>query len=322
MNFTIGIDIGGTNTAIGIAAENGEIMVRTCIPTTGERTAREYVDRLAGIVAELSDRHGLKDKISGIGIGAPAANGESGMIEGATNLPWPSPIPLRALMEEKTGLPVFLTNDANAAALGEMTYGCARKMHDFIFITLGTGVGAGIVCDGRLLSGVRGLAGELGHIIIDPHSSRQCACGRKGCLQTYCSASGIVRTALNILESDARESSLREIRADRLTSRNIGDAAVAGDDIARRALGETGRTLGFACAQFAAFTSPEAIILFGGPMQAGDLIMSPLKESFRENTLFLHKDTVKILRSSLPEADAAILGAAALPLMAKSIDLE
>lgn len=312
MKFSIGIDIGGTNTAIGLVSEEGDILERIAIPTTGEADVNAYTTRLTDIVNRLRNNK-VHPEIIGIGIGAPAVNHLTGVIEGATNLPWPSPIPLRKMMEERALLPVSMANDANAAAIGEMTYGVAKSMHDFIYITLGTGVGSGIVCDGRLLSGVRGLAGELGHVVIDPDSKRMCACGRNGCLQTYCSASGIVTTAIELLDGLDDNSSLRDIPSSELSSRDIGEAARKGDKIAIEALRRTGEILGFACAQFAAFSSPEAIILFGGPTRDADLLTKPLIESFQKNALFLYRDSVRILLSNLPADDAAILGAASLP---------
>lgn len=247
----------------------------------------------------------------GIGIGAPCADGRSGEIEAATDLPWPSPIPLARMMEAASGLPVKIANDANAATAGDMRYGVSRGLRDIIFLTLGTGVGSGIVCDGKLVEGQRGFAGELGHVKAWRSEGRRCACGREDCLQTYCSAKGVVTTALRILES-GRESSLGAIPAGSLTSRDVAEAAHGGDVVAREVLRFTGDVLGEACAQFAAFTDPEAIVLFGGVARAGSFLTDAVKEAFERNVLSLYKGRVRFLVSDLGEADVALLGAAAL----------
>lgn len=311
-DFVIGIDMGGTNTEFAIVNARGDIMGHNSISTTGHRDVEEYVSRIYEGVMEIAERTATAGRIRGIGAGVPCANRETGCIEVSTNLPWPSPIPLEKLLSEAFGVPASISNDANAAAAGEMAYGRARGMRNFIMITLGTGVGSGIVCDGHLLSGSRGFAGELGHVIVNPDSDRLCGCGRRGCLETYCSAKGVVRTALEFLDVAPTDSLLREIDPACLTSKDIYKAALRGDRVACEVFDFTGRTLGRACADFAAFTDPEAIILFGGVAKAGHLIARPLQEAMEEKALHLYRNRIQILSSSLNDAEAALLGASAL----------
>lgn len=309
--YRVGIDIGGTTATVAIVSTKGHILGQATTHTRDYKTPEDFTTALAGLIVDLKKDLPEGTRLIGVGIGAPCANSSTGEIEAATELPWPSPIPLRRLMEERTGLPVAIANDANAAAAGEMLFGNARGMRNFIVITLGTGVGAGIVCDGHLLNGVRGFAGELGHVTINRHSKRLCNCGRYGCLQNYCSASGVVTTAKQLLsENPDAESILRD--ATELTSKSIYDAAVKGDKLAIETFRITGEWLGFACAQYAAFTDPDAFIIFGGVSRAGRLIFEPMEKAFEENTLHLYKNRVKFLPAGLPGADAAVLGAAAL----------
>ncbi len=261
---------------------------------------------------EVIDRTGTRGRIRAIGAGAPCANRETGCIEAATDLPWQSPVPLARMLSDAFGLPAAITNDANAAAAGEMAYGRARGIRNFIMITLGTGVGSGIVCDGHLLSGARGFAGELGHVIVKADSDRLCGCGRKGCLQTYCSAKGVVATALEFLRESDEDSLLREIDPEVLTAKDVYKAALRDDKIARRVFEYTGEVLGEACANFAAYTDPEAIILFGGVAKAGKLLSDPMKDMMNKKTLHLYRNRIEVIPSSLPDAEAAILGASAL----------
>ena len=250
-----------------------------------------------------------------MGIGAPNGNYYNGTIEFAPNLPWAHDgvIPLAQLFSDALGIPVKLTNDANAAAMGEMTYGAARGMKNFIVITLGTGVGSGIVINGQVVYGCDGFAGELGHVIMDRRpDARPCGCGRKGCLEAYCSASGVARTAREILQTTDRPSLLREKPLDEIESLDVSIAADKGDEVAQEIFEFTGKMLGEACADFAAFSSPEAFIFFGGLCKAGDLIMSPIKASYDASVLKIFKGKPKFLVSSLMNANAAVLGASAL----------
>ena len=251
------------------------------------------------------------DKIRGIGIGAPNGNYYTGNIEYAPNLPWKGILPLASMFEERLGIPTALTNDANAAAVGEMTYGAARGMKDFIMITLGTGVGSGIVINGQVVYGHDGFAGELGHVIAR-RGGRVCGCGRKGCLEAYCSATGVARTARELLAARTDESLLREIPSESITSKDVYDAAVKGDKLAKEIFDFTGTLLGELLADFIAFSSPEAIILFGGLAKSGDFIMKPVQKAIDDNVLPIFKGKAKLLASELKDSDAAVLGASAL----------
>lgn len=310
-DLTIGIDIGGTNTVFGIVDPDGRIVARGSIPTSGHITFSDFIEALREEVGKTVAEAGISpESILAAGVGAPCINTETGVIEGAVNLPWPSPLPLIYELTKAFGIPVATENDANAAALGEMCYGSAKGLDNFIMLTLGTGVGSGIVCDGRLLRGKRGLAGELGHITACRDSdARECNCGRRGCLDAYASARGLVRTARELLASTSAPSTLREIKE--LTAKDIGLAAAAGDVLATEALRTTGRILGKACADFAAFSSPEAFIFFGGVAKSFGIFEDALQETFRENLLWVYDGQIRFLSSSLPAADAALLGAAA-----------
>lgn len=314
--FTIGVDLGGTNTVFAIVDSVGHILIRDSFPTA-TATIEEWADTLALKVTSMIKDAQLEDQIIGIGIGAPCANAITGSIEAATDLPWPSPIPLGTMVQARLKLPTTVTNDANAAAIGEMMYGSAAGMKNFIVLTLGTGVGAGIVCDGHLLSGTRGFAGELGHVTFPFAAGRPCGCGRTGCLQTVASAKGILTTTRHLLSVSSEPSTLRSIPDDRLTAKLVCEAARQGDKLAKEVYNYTGNCLGKAAAEFAAFTDPEAIILFGGVANAGDLLLIPMMESFRENALHLYRDRVRFLISGLNGADAALLGAASLPHLQK-----
>ena len=305
----VGVDVGGTNTVYGLVNRRGDIVAHKSMPTAIASTAAEYAERLGEGIRSLISECGADGAVVGIGIGAPCANYQTGEIEAATDLPWPSPIPLARMMTEQTGLPVKISNDANAAAIGEMSYGAARGLRDFIVITLGTGVGSGIVCNGQMLNGHRSFGGELGHVKAWKLEGRDCACGRKDCLQTYCSAKGVVATAKKLM-AEHPESTLHNL--EELTAKNITEAAEAGDETAKEVYRITGDVLGEACAHFAAFSDPEAIILFGGVTKAGSLLTEPMIKSFDRNVLHLYRGHVKIKRSELNEADAALLGASAL----------
>lgn len=315
--YVVGIDIGGTNTVFGIVDARGNVIASSSIKTAKHSKVEDYVDELAHELSRLIETNDAVDKIHGIGIGAPNANYFTGKIIDAANLPWKGVIPLADLVSAKFGIPVTITNDANAAAIGEMTYGVARGLKDFIMITLGTGVGSGIVINGQLVYGHDGFAGELGHVIVKRTNGRACGCGRTGCLETYCSATGVARTAREFLEIRNEPSVLRNLSIEEITSKDVYDAAVAGDKIANEIFEYTGKILGEAFADFINFSSPEAIILFGGLSRAGELLLRPIREAMEKNTLFCYKGKTRLLLSELKESDAAVLGASALGWEAK-----
>lgn len=309
--FAIGIDIGGTNTKYGIVNHRGEIIEKGEIRTDAYPQIEDYVDALYEVLTPLIKKHTDVSTVKGIGIGAPNGNYYTGTIEYAPNLLWRGIIPLTKLITAKFGLPSALTNDANAAAVGEMNYGAARGMRDFIMITLGTGVGSGIVANGQLILGHDGFAGELGHTIIRPGGRMHWSTGMAGSLEAYCSATGIVLTAKELLTKSNEDSLLRQFD-EKLDSKIVYDCAVKGDKMAQEVYRFTGQILGEALANFVMFSSPEAIILFGGVIKAGDLIMNPTREHMEKNLLPIFQNKVKLIFSELKEADAAILGASAL----------
>ena len=310
--YVVGIDIGGTNTVFGVVDARETVLYSGSIKTGKYAEIEEYVTALGQGLTQIIDQVGGPEKIKGIGVGAPNGNYFNGCIEFAPNLPWKGKIPLAQLISEKVGgIPVALTNDANAAAIGEMTYGAARGMKDFIVITLGTGVGSGIVINGQLVYGHDGFAGELGHVIVR-RNGRQCGCGRQGCLEAYTSATGVARTAREFMEIRKEDSILREIDPADITSKDVYDAAMKNDKLALEIFEMTGKMLGEAFADFVAFSSPEAIILFGGLTKAGDLIMDPVKRAMDANMLKVYEGKTKLLVSQLKESDAAVLGASAL----------
>ena len=310
--YVIGMDMGGTNTVFGVVDARGTVISKSAIKTGTHTDVNLYIQDLYDEMIKLIDAAGGVEKFKGIGVGAPNGNNYTGNIEFAPNLPWKGVIPFAKLMAEKFGIPAALTNDANAAAIGEMTYGVARGMKNFIMITLGTGVGSGIVIDGKLVYGHDGFAGELGHTTAIRENGRLCGCGKKGCLETYCSATGVARSAREILASSTQESLLRNIPVDSITSKDVFEAAMEGDEIAKDIFAFTGKILGQSLADFVAFSAPEAIVLFGGLSKAGDLIMNPIRENMEDNLLPLWKGKIKLFFSELKEADAAVLGASAL----------
>lgn len=313
--YVIGLDLGGTNSVFGIVDSRGDIKATTAIKTQGYEKVGDYVNACVDALQVIIEQVGGIDTIKSMGIGAPNANYYTGTIEFAPNLAWAHDgiVPLASMFSEKLGVPVALTNDANAAALGEMTYGAARGMKNFIEITLGTGVGSGIVINGQLVYGCDGFAGELGHVtMVRGENGRLCGCGRKGCLEAYCSATGVARTAREMLEKTKRPSLLRELDADKITSLDVSIAAGKGDEMAKEIYDFTGHMLGEACADFAAFSSPEAFIFFGGMTKAGDLLMKPLKEAYDAHVLKIFKGKAKFLLSSLDGSSAAVLGASAV----------
>ena len=342
--FAIGVDLGGTNTVFGIVDAKGNIVAQDSIKTQAYHTAEAFVEagveRLQPLIAQV----GGIEQVAGMGIGAPNANYYSGAIETAPNIAWAHErvVPLARMFSEKIrpslscgqlprngeshpdglpphdereAFPVRLTNDANAAAMGEMAYGVARGMKNFIVITLGTGVGSGIVINGQLVYGHDGFAGELGHVtMVRGKEGRPCGCGRTGCLETYCSATGVARTAREILANTDRPSLLRDKPADQIESLDVSIAAGKGDEVANEIFQFTGKMLGEACADFAAFSSPEAFIFFGGLCKAGDLIMKPIEQSYNQHVMPIFRGKAKFLISGLMNANAAVLGASALAL--------
>ena len=314
--YVVGMDIGGTNTVFGIVDSRGNVLASDSVKTQEYTEIDDYVEAVCKKLLPLVQKFGGVENIKGMGVGAPNGNYYNGTIEYAPNLPWKGIIPLAAKFEESLGIPTALTNDANAAAIGEMTYGAARGLRDFIMITLGTGVGSGIVINGQL---VYGFAGELGHVIAE-RDGRVCGCGRKGCLEAYCSATGVARTAREFLVARSEPSLLRNIPAESIQSKDVYDAAVKGDKLAKDIFDYTGMILGRAFADFIAFSSPEAIILFGGLAKSGDYIMEPIKKALDENVLPIFKGKTKLLMSQLKDADAAVLGASALGWEAKALD--
>ena len=310
--YVVGMDIGGTNTVFGVVDSRGNVLASDSVKTQQYENIDDYVDAVCKKLLPLLSQFGGAEKIKGMGVGAPNGNYYSGTIEFAPNLPWKGIIPLASMFEERLGIPTALTNDANAAAIGEMTYGAARGMKDFIMITLGTGVGSGIVINGQMVYGHDGFAGELGHVIIRRENGRLCGCGRHGCLETYCSATGVARTAREFLTARTEPSLLRSIPAENITSKDVYDAAVQGDKLAQDIFDFTGNILGEAIADAIAFSSPEAIILFGGLAKSGDYIFKPIQKAIDDNVLNIYKGKAKLLMSELKDSDAAVLGASAL----------
>ncbi len=313
--YVIGLDLGGTNSVFGIVDARGEIKATTAIKTGAYDNVDDYVKASVEALQPVIDQVGGIDKIKAMGIGAPNGNYYTGTIEFAPNLPWAHDgiVPLADMFSKKLGIPVAMTNDANAAAMGEMAYGAARGMKNFIEITLGTGVGSGIVINGQVVYGCDGFAGELGHVVVvRGENGRPCGCGRTGCLEAYCSATGVARTAREMLQKTNRPSLLRELEPEKITSLDVSIAAGKGDELAKEIYEFTGKMLGEACADFAAFSSPEAFIIFGGMAKAGDLLMTPLKKSYDEHVLKIFKGRAKFLTSSLDGSSAAVLGASAV----------
>jgi glucokinase len=316
MKYVAGVDIGGTNTVFGLVDEQGSILCRGSVSTIENQKPEELVRAVSENIKRLIAEQSLDaSKLQGVGIGAPNGNFFKGTVEFAPNLNWFGVVPLAQLFQQALGVPAVLTNDANAAAMGEMIFGGARDMKDFLFITLGTGLGSGIVVNGEMVYGHDGFAGEIGHVIVDVEG-RQCGCGRKGCLETYCSATGILKTYLRLkvsgLKSEDDFAAMHS--AGKIDGKYIFDKAKEGESEALEAFRKTGKILGLALANCVVFTSPEAIFLFGGLALAGDLIFDPVRESFERNLLNIYKGKIKILPSQLKESEAAILGAASLVL--------
>ena len=310
--LAIGIDIGGTGTKFGIVDRDGNVLFSGDMSTKKHAEVSTFIDELYTEVSVIIEKAGGIGRMKGIGVGAPNGNFYTGTVEYAPNLPWKGIIPLAQLVEAKFNLPVTLTNDANAAAIGEMMYGAAKGMKDFIMITLGTGVGSGIVANGKLIYGHDGFAGELGHTIVMPDGRLHPGTGKKGSLESYASATGVRYTTIELLENTDTPSTLRDIPKEELDSKKVYEAAIAGDELAKQVYEFTGRILGLALANAIMFSSPEAIILFGGLTKAGDLILKPTREHMEANLIQVFQNKVKLLISHLKESDAAILGASAL----------
>lgn len=309
----VGVDLGGTNTVFGFVDREGNLLAEGHMKTSEYDEIEVFVAALYEKITVAGERIANGFEVIGYGIGAPMGNINKGTIEHAAGLPWKGIVPLSDIFHKHTSLPVIVTNDANAAAVGEMIYGGAKGMKNFVVITLGTGLGSGFVVDGKLVYGQDGFAGEIGHTAIRPgDSNRDCGCGRKGCLETYVSATGLKRSLLKIMADSNQPSELRKLSFDELNAEIIHDAAKRGDYIAKRAFTHTGRMLGFKLADVVAHTNPEAIFLFGGLALAKDLIFEPAKEYMEENLLSIYKGKVKLLASELSTQNAAVLGASSL----------
>ena len=311
--YVIGLDLGGTNSVFGIVDARGDIKATTAIKTQGYETVEDYVAASVEALQVIIDQVGGLETIKAMGIGAPNANYYRGTIEQAPNIVWGKGIvPLADLFSKALGIPVAMTNDANAAAIGEMTYGVARGMKNFIMITLGTGVGSGVVVNGQLVYGSGGFPVELGRVTMVREGGRTCGCGRTGCLEAYCSATGVARTAREMLANSEKPSLLRDLDPEAITSLDVSIAAGKGDEIANEIFQFTGKMLGEACADFATFSSPEAFVFFGGLTKAGELIMKPIRDAYDAHVLNIFKEKAQFLVSSLEGSSAAVLGASAL----------
>ena len=312
-SYVVGIDVGGQTTKLGVVDARGTVLAQTVIRTDTYSDIEPYIAELAEALNKIIKESATEGLIKGIGVGAPNGNYYTGTIENAVNLSWGGTKTIqftKLLSEAMNGLPVALTNDANAAAVGEMTYGAARGMKNFIMITLGTGVGSGIVINGDVVYGHDGFAGELGHVTAVRNNGRSCNCGKTGCLEAYASAIGMARTAREWLELTDEPSLLRGL--ENITSKDVFEAAQKGDSLAIKIFEFTGKKLGESFADFVAFSAPEAIVVFGGLARAGEFIFKPIREAMEANMVSIWKDKVKLLPSALKESDAAILGASAL----------
>lgn len=311
--LAIGVDVGGTNTKFGIVNQEGEILIQDRIKTNEKETVEGFIELLAEKLLPMIEQFGGVENFVGLGMGAPNANYYKGTIEYAANLKWKGVIPMADMLEKRFGLPVKMTNDANAAAVGEQIYGVAKGMKNFITVTLGTGVGGGIITDGKIVNGFNGFAGELGHIVVRHGGRLHKGTGIKGSLEAYASATGLRDTAIELLQANPDKNSLlRNYTINDLTSETVFICAEQGDALSNEIFEFTGTILGEALATFVHICAPEAIVLFGGLTKAGDLILKPTRKAMEDNLLQVFKDKVKILYSDLKEADAAILGASAL----------
>ena len=311
MEVTIGIDIGGTNSRVGLVDKEGNVLKTQSISTTQYPVAEEFIKALNQLITDILNHESVEYDLKGIGVGAPNANYHRGTIENAPNLPWKGIIPFKEIFQSYRNVPFALTNDANAAAFGEKMFGVAKNFENFVILTLGTGLGSGIILNGELLYGHTGFAGEMGHLIMVP-GGRECGCGQQGCLETYVSATGICRTAIELMAIKKGESPLRKFKVEELTSKHISDAAGQGDLIALEAFDKTAEMLALAIVNTMAFASLEAVVLFGGFARSGDLLMEPLKKWVDKYILVFFRNTFEILFSTVTEDHAAILGASAL----------
>lgn len=309
--IALGVDIGGTNTKYGLVNQRGEVLLKGRIKTLDYPEVGDFIDTLYDKVMPEIEWLGDQAQFVGVGVGSPNGNFYKGTIEDATNLIWDGVVPFTEMAAKKFGVPCKITNDANAAALGEMMYGAARGMKDFIMITLGTGVGSGIVCNGDLVYGSDGFAGELGHTIVKPNGRKHWNTGSEGSLEAYASATGISITAKK-LRVEFPDSMLNDFPEDEINAKTVHDCCLKGDAVAKEVFRYTGQRLGEALANFVMFSSPEAILLFGGVIQAGEYLLAPTKMYMERNLLPIFRGKVKLIVSELEEADAAILGASAL----------
>lgn len=313
LELIVGIDIGGTSTKFGLVDTSGKVRIHSSI-TTDNPDINGFIFELVTAVNNAVDSLDESVELLGVGVGAPNGNYKKGTIEDAPNLPWSGTIPLAELLEAQFNVPVKLTNDANAAAMGEMMFGGAKGMQDFIVITLGTGLGSGFVANGQLIQGHDGHAGELGHIAYKIGGGRLCKCGKKGCLETYVSATGLKRTVYKLLADHHMDSQLKRYSFDELNTKMVADAALAGDKVAKEAFDYTGKVLGAKLADAVGHTSPEAIFIMGGLAKAGDLIFKPTIKHFEKNLLHIYQGKIKVLPSELDSTHTPIIGAASLIL--------
>jgi glucokinase len=311
IRVTLGVDIGGTNTVMGFVNRDGKVVAEAAMLTCAHEPAEMYLKKFLEKVDSLLNSVNAQVELLGVGIGAPNGNYYRGTVEYPPNLHWAGVTNVVAIVQKHMNVPVFITNDANAAAMGEVVFGAARGMKHVLVITLGTGLGSGIIVDGKLLYGSDGFAGEVGHTTVDPNG-RLCGCGNKGCLEGYASSTGICRTVKEFLSTRSTPSELRKISPEALTSKLIYESAMRGDPLALEAFEFTGNILGLKLAESVAYLSPEAIILFGGLANAGDLIFKPTKRSMEEHLLAIFRNKVKLIPSGLPEGNSAVLGASAL----------
>lgn len=308
---TLGVDIGGTNTKIGVIDDSGNVLAHSSFPTNAEENFNEFINRFEFEIDVLRTKINVSSDLLGVGIGAPNANFYTGRMEYPVNFNWGEMVPIVDAIQSLLNVPTVITNDANAAAVGEMRFGAAKGMKDFVLITLGTGLGSGIVVDGKLVHGKHGLAGEMGHIVVR-HDGRKCNCGNRGCLETYASATGIKRTVFKFMADMNGTSPLRDIAFHDMTAKMITEAALAGDGLASKSFIYTGEILGTKLADTVAYLNPEAIILSGGLTRAGDLLMKPTKEYMEKYMFPVFRGKIQLLTSTLDGANTAVLGAGAL----------
>ena len=316
MKFTVGIDIGGTNTKLGLVDSEGHLLRRVNFSTNPLLSFADYQLLLTNALEEVT--HDIpKEDLLGVGMGVPGANGKTGSIPEAANIPFLTEIPLQSALVKQWNLPVFVAKDANAAALGEMLFGSAKGMDHFILLTLGTGLGSGVVINGKIVSGSNGLAAEYGHSVL-VKNGRSCNCGQRGCFETYVSATGLKRTAISLLANTNQHSILRDLSPNQLDAQKIAEASENGDEIAKMAIKKTAQWLGLKMVDLVVLTDPEAIILAGGLSKIGDYFLQTVRESLDKKLLPMFKGKVKVVYSGLGSDDAAILGAASLVMNVKN----